>query len=105
MASSWYLKNKRSRYVNCLNYATATANNLQTAISILESILNSQNSAFMVNDSSGDGNYVQRLLEKERRIYSNIVNNVIPGTRNIIRNLDYQIADARAKEALAAKNG
>lgn len=103
MASSIYLKNKKARYVDCLNHATATANNLQTAIGILNSIINSQNGAYRVDDASGDGSHLSRLKAKEEKIYSNIVNNVIPGTRSIIDNLDYQITDALAKEALEAE--
>lgn len=104
MASSDFLRNKKAQYVNCLNNAIATANHLQTAISILNSIINSQNSAYRVDDASGDGSHLSRLKAKEERIYSNIINNVIPGTRSIINNLEYQIADAVAKEVLEAQN-
>ncbi len=100
MASSVYLRNKRARYVACLNNAIATANNLQTAISILNSIINGQRGAYRVNDASGDGSHLSRLRAKEERIYANIVNNVIPGTKSIISSLDYQIADAVAKEKM-----
>lgn len=103
MASSAYLKSKKEKYVSCLNHATATANNLKTAISILNSIISSQKGAYRVDDASGDGSHLSRLKAKEEKIYSNIVNNVIPGTKSIINNLEYQIADAVAKEALANK--
>lgn len=103
MASSVYLKNKKAQYVNCLNNVIATANNLQTAISVLNSLINAQNGAYRVDDVSADGSHLSRLKAKEERIYSNIVNNIIPGTRSIIDNLDYQIADAVAKEELEAQ--
>lgn len=103
MASSVYLKNKKEKYISCLNHATATANNLQTAIRILDSMINSQKSAYKVDDASGDGSHLSRLKAKEEKIYSNIVNNVIPGTKQIISNLNSQISDALAKEALEAE--
>lgn len=103
MASSDYLKSKKAKYINCLNHATATANNLQTAIRILDSMINSQKSAYKVDDASGDGSYLSRLKAKEEKIYANIVDNVIPGTKQIINNLNSQISDALAKEALEAE--
>ena len=100
MLNSDFLKNKRDRYVNCLNNAVATANNLQMAIGIMNSVINVQNGSYKVDDGNADGSYLSRLKAKEERIYSNIVNNVIPGTQSIIDNLEYQIADAEAEEAL-----
>lgn len=100
MENSDYLKNKKNEYINCLNNAVATANNLQMAINILNSLINVQNDSYKVDDSTADGSYLSRLKAKEEKIYSNIVNNVIPGTRSIIDNLEYQIADAEAHEAL-----
>ena len=100
MASSSYYRNRKIQYINCLNGVVATANNLQMAISLLERMIDAQRRGYSVNDVSGGSNYLSHLLEKERKIYSNIVNTVIPGTKSIIRNLDYQIADAEAREAM-----
>lgn len=100
MASSSYYRNRKIQYINCLNGVTATANNLQMAISLLERMIDAQRRGYSVDDVSGGSNYLSHLLEKERKIYSNIVNTVIPGTKSIIRNLDYQIADAEAREAM-----
>lgn len=102
MASSSELRSKRNAYMKCLNGAIATANNLQMAINILNSLINTQNGSYKIDDSPADGNYLNRLKTKEEKIHSNIVNNVIPGTRAIIDNLEYQILDAEAREALEA---
>lgn len=103
MENSSYYKNRKIRYINCLNRVIATANNLQMAISLLESMIDVQKKAYRVDEANGDGNYLSHLLEKERKIYSNIVNNIIPGTKSIIQNLDYQIMDAEAREALESQ--
>ncbi len=100
MANSDYLKNKRIKYINCLNNAVATANNLQMSINILSSVINVQNNAYKIDDISAGESYLNNLKSKEERIYSNIVNNVIPGTRSIIDDLECQIMDAEAQEAL-----
>lgn len=100
MASSNYYRNRKIQYINCLNGTVATANNLQSAISLLERMISAQERGYSVDGISGGSNYLSHLLEKERKIHSNIVNNVIPGTKSIIRNLDYQIADAEAREAM-----
>lgn len=100
MASASYYRNRKIQYINCLNGVTETANSLQMAINLLEKIIDIQRRGYSVDDVSGDSNYLSHLLEKERKIYSNIVNTIIPNTKSIIRNLDYQIADAEAREAM-----
>lgn len=100
MASASYYRNRKRQYINCLNNVTETANSLQMAINLLEKIIDVQRRSYSIDDVGGGSNYLSHLLEKERKIYSNIVNTIIPNTRSIIRNLEYQIADAEAHEAM-----
>lgn len=100
MAWSDVLRTKRNRYVDCLNNALTTASNLERAIDSLSGIIERQNDGYVVDEQSGDGNYIFRLRSKEQGIYNNIVNNVVPGTRSIINNLNHQINDALVKEEL-----
>lgn len=86
--------------MKCLNNAIATANNLEMAINIINSVIDTQKSAYSVNDVSAARSYLNQIKAKEEKIYSNIVNNVIPGTRAIIKELDYKIKDAVMQEKM-----
>ena len=100
MKDSDILKDKRRRIINSLQNVNSTAENLSSSISSLNRLSTMQNSCYQVDDSSGDGNYLVKLIEKEQSIYSNIVNNIIPSLRNRIESLDWEIADAESREAI-----
>lgn len=100
MKNSDALKDKRRRIINSLQNVSSTAEYLSNSISSLNSLSVMQNSCYQVDDISGDGNYLIKLIENEQAIYSNIVNNIIPSLRSKIESLDWEIADAESREAL-----
>lgn len=100
MARSDDLKRERRRYQECLSNVTCTANSLSRSIATLKTLIEEQKEGYSVDDLGGGSNYLNYLLESENSIYSNIVNNIIPGTRNKISNLNWRIADAVQKEEM-----
>lgn len=99
MALSDDLRWEKNRYERSLNHVCNTANNLSNSINTLRKVRNIQNACYQVNDVGGGGSYLDRLIEREERIYSNIVNNIIPNVRSRIRNLNWRIDDAVRAES------
>ena len=100
MATAAELKRKKRLYKECLANVKNTGYELKSSIEKINSLLNIQGSCYKVDDVNGGSNYLDYLLETENSIYSNIVNNIIPGLNSKINNLEWQITDAEQKEAL-----
>jgi hypothetical protein len=100
LATSDNLKNERNSYIQCLNNVRNTASCLEKSIKSLQSIISIQNSCYKVDDLGGGSNFINDLLEIEKGIYSNIINNIIPSTETKINRLALRINDALQKEAL-----
>ena len=105
MARSTELKRLRERYRQCLRSAQNTASSLNYAIRDLQRLIANQGACYNVDDVKGGTKYVDYLLERVISIYSNLVNNVIPGTQAKISNLNWRINDALRKEALERSGG
>ena len=93
------LKSKRNNYIESYNKVLNTSNSLASSISSLRSVLDIQNHCYSVNDVSGGSNYLEHLLEQENAIYSNLVNNVLPGIKDRVDSLNDSISDALRQES------
>ncbi|MBR2858024.1 hypothetical protein IKE96_02390 [bacterium] len=102
MAYSDDLSNLRNRYYNCVNQLCKTANDLQKSMGAIQHLINEQKGCYLVDDVNVGESYLTGLIEKEKGIFNNIVNNILPGTYNIIDNLSLQISDAIYQEELEA---
>lgn len=94
------LKNKKTNYVKAYNQAATTAKTLKIAIGNLKNLIGYQKQAYMVDDVSGAGTKLDDVLTRLNNDYNTIINTVLPGTKRIIDNLDEQIVDALANEAM-----
>lgn len=103
MLQSDILKSQKNSYRNCYKQVVQTANELAAAINELNEMINIQGSCYNVNDVNGGTNYLSHLLEKERSIYNNIVNNILPDINSKIENLNYRVNDALQQEALESE--
>ena len=100
MAKSDELKNLRNRYRESLKNVQLTANAMAESIRALRSLIDVQSNCYCIDDIGGGSGYLNDLLETENAIYSNIVNNIIPGVQSKINNFDWKIKDALVKEAI-----
>ena len=103
MLQSDILKNQKNSYINCYRQVVQTANELAGAIIVLNEMINIQGSCYNVNDVSGGTNYLSHLLEQEKSIHNNIVNNILPDINSKIENLNYRMNDALQQEALESE--
>lgn len=97
------LSNKITQYKNSLNKIITTKNNLNSSIQILNSIINTQSRCYTIDDNNATGNYLINLLEKQKKILSNIDNNIIPAINKTIKNTQNQYIDAKQKEMLESE--
>lgn len=102
MASSSDLTYRRNMYIKDKNLLKEVANNLNSSIAKLDVLLENETKAYKIDDTSGSGSYLSNLREKEKTVYNNLVNSIIPSLEEKIQNLKYQIADAKEQEELAA---
>jgi len=93
------LKAKKREYKESYKKVSNTANALKGAIGSLKIAIQYQNSSYRINDVSGGSNHLDHVLEKEQEIYSNIVDNILPGIDSKIRGLEEDIERALEEES------
>ena len=100
MLESDNFKRQKEIYRNCYNKTVNTANALSNSINTLCKLVSVQGSAYVVNDIKGGNNDLNHVLEEEKNIYNNIVNNILPDLRNKINDLNNRINLALQQEAM-----
>ena len=103
MLKSDVLLNQKAQYIKCKNNATEVAKNLNNARNELLEMVKVQTKGYKVDETSPFVNYTNSTIQKINNIYNNLVNNIIPGTNVLIKNLNYQIEDAKQEEFLKDK--
>ena len=92
------LKEKKRKYVVAYNQVVATSNALKIAINNLNSLINNQRQAYMIDGVSVFENRLNDVFEKLNKDYNKIISTILPGIKQVIDNLDEQIVDTLALE-------
>lgn len=102
MASSRELKAKRTQYVQNRDKAIAAKSTLAKPLKTLESIRLGVKEAYLVDEMSGDGNYVSRAEAKLRSVETSL-NNMISEHSSMISKLNSEISAAEYRERKEAE--
>ncbi|MCI8568617.1 MAG: hypothetical protein HFJ11_01390 [Bacilli bacterium] len=101
MQSSAELEAKKRIFVENKGKVQSTANNLKRAIDELEKVKENNKEAYQIDGDGVAKNFIKDLYEKETKLHSNLVNNIIPNIVAKIEDLDASITEARIAESLA----
>lgn len=104
MTKSDILIGRKNQYIRCRNKAQEVANYLSQAMNKTNEIIEKQNQAYLIDEESPVKNQLADLYQRQKNIYDNIINNIIPNTNIIINNLNTQITDAKQEEAMQMLN-
>ena len=78
MQSSAELEAKKRIFVENKGKVQSTANNLKRAIDELEKVKENNKEAYQIDGDGVAKNFIKDLYEKETKLHSNLVNNIIP---------------------------
>lgn len=92
------LINEKIAYEKALNKMNVTADNLEKSLSAIEKIIASENKFYTIEGTNASGEYLNNLYERQYKVYTNIVNNIVPAMNNKIYNIECNIYTAREAE-------
>jgi len=93
MASLWYMRYHKNELENNLNDINNILASLQNSINELQVVKQNIKAGYTLNEVSADNNYIDTIIEKEQAIYNDLVNVVIPTTKNKISYLRQKIRE------------